>query len=235
MSKAEKEKVMLAEHVLEVRHEASGTFLDLRGYIADYMRKEGFFPHWQIDTNVVNFRDEPNRVKSEGAFVGYKSSGYVVLNPQTHNFFIDRAFSFWKLLTKNNAYKIPKPIRFGARTKLFIPSRKPFEEINKGFFEALFTEKGRSLLGGKEKDFQFTVESKEDVYDVRVIGGPIHKDESARYFQFESEHFKQSGLFLDLDYYKTDGLTLDNIPKLLADSVDLAWQKAERIATAVGL
>jgi hypothetical protein len=235
MPKAEKDRVMIAEHVLEVRHAASGTFLDLRGYIADYIRTVGFFPHWKIDTNVVNFQDEANTIKTEGAFVGYKSAGYVVLNPQTHNFLTDRASSFWKLLIKNDHYKIPEPTRFGARTKLFVPSRKSFEEINKAMFEVFFTEKVRSLLGGKETDFQFTVESKEDEYDVRVVGGPIRKEEAGRYFQFDSEHFKQCGLFLDIDYYKTDGLSMDSVPKLLKRSVDLTWEKAERIATGIGL
>jgi len=65
MAKPKDEKVMLAEHTLEVRHFASGTFLDVRGYVADYIRQEGAFPHWQIDANVVNFRDESNVVKSD--------------------------------------------------------------------------------------------------------------------------------------------------------------------------
>jgi len=235
MPKAEKDKVMIAEHVLEVRHGASGTFLDLRGSIADYIRTSGFFPHWRIDANVINFQDDPNTIKTEAAFVGYKSAGYVVLNPQTHNFLTDRASSFWKLLIKNDHYKIPQPTRFGTRTMVFIPSRKSFEEINKAMFEAFLTEKARSLLGGKEIDFRITVDSKEDVYDVRVVGGPVHKEEAKRYFQFDSEHFKQCGLFLDIDYYKTDELSMDSIPKLLKRSVDLMWEKAERIATGIGL
>lgn len=235
MSKDKTDKIMAAEHVLEVRYAASGTFLDVRGYVADYFRNEKFFPHWKIDTNVVNFRDESEAIKSEGAFVGYKSAGYVVLNPQTRNFFVDRATSFWKLLLKNGHYKIPEPTRFGARTKLFVPSHRSFEEINKELFEGFFTEKARTLIGGKETDLQFTIDLKEDVYDVKMNGGPIHKDEASRYFQFESEHFKKCGLYLDIDYFKTDKLTIDKIPTFLKNAVDLTWQKAERIASGIGL
>jgi len=47
MTKTDRDKIMLAEHVLEVRHEASGTFLDVRGYVADYIRREKFLPHWK--------------------------------------------------------------------------------------------------------------------------------------------------------------------------------------------
>ncbi len=235
MAKPRDEKVMLAEHTLEVRHSASGTFLDERGYVADYIRQEGFFPHWQIDANVVNFRDESSSVKSEGAFVGYKSAGYVALNPQTRNYFPDRASSFWKLMLKNNHYKIPNPTRFGARTKVFVPSKNSFDEINKTLYETFFTENARSLIGGKEIDLQFTVDLKEDVFHVHLMGGPIHEDEAGRYFKFESEFFKQSGLFLDIDFYKTDGLSLNDIPALLRKAIDLTWHKAELIASSIGL
>lgn len=235
MAKPKDDKVMLAEHTLEVRHLASGTFLDVRGYVADYIRQEGAFPHWQIDANVVNFRDEPASVKAEGAFVGYKSAGYVSLNPQTRNYFTDRASAFWKLLLKNNHYKIPDPTRFGTRTKVFIPSSRTFEEINKTIYETFLTENARSLIGGKQTDLQFTIDLREETFEVRVIGGPTRKDEVGRYLQFESDYFKQSGLFLDIDFYKTDGLSLVDVPVLLRKAIDLTWHKAELIASGIGL
>jgi len=235
MPKSDKDKIMVAQHVFEMRHAASGTFLDVRGYIADYIRAEGFFPHWKIDANVINFRDEIGAIKSDGAFVGYKSAGYIGLNSQTRNYFPDRASSFWKLLIKNNHYKIPQPVRFGARTTLFIPSELSFDEINKTMFEHYFTDKSRLLIGGKETDFQFTIELKEDVYDVRLLAGPLHKNEAGQYFQFESENFKKCGIYLDIDYFKTDNLSLDGAPKLLKQAIDLTWKKAELIASGLGL
>ena len=235
MSTVGKEKIMLAEHILEVRHAASGTFLDLRGYVADYIRQKGIFHHWKIDANVVNFQDEPGTIKKEGAFVGYKSAGYVTLNPITRNYFADRASSFWNLLLKNGRYKIHKPTRFGTRTKLFVPSPQSFDEINKAMFEGLFTEKARLLVGGKETDLQFTIELKEDGFDVRVTGGPIHKDEANKHFQFKAEQFSQCGIFLDIDCFKTDGLSLSEVPRLLKTAIKLTWEKAEKFASGVGL
>lgn len=235
MPKHKDEKVMLAEHTLEVRHFASGTFLDVRGYVADYIRQEGTFPHWQIDSNVVNFRDDANSVKSEGAFVGYKSAGYVALNPQTRNYFTDRASSFWKLLLKNNHYKVPDPTRFGTRTKIFVPSSRTFEKINESIYEAFFTENARALIGGKQTDLMFTVDLKEEVFDLHLMGGPTHQDEAKRYLQFESDYFKQCGLFLDMDFYKTEGLSLSVVPTLLRTAIELTWQKAEMIASGMGL
>jgi hypothetical protein len=235
MSKPDKNKVMLAQHIFEVRYAASGTFLDVRGYIADYIRADGFFPHWKIDANVINFQDEAAAIKSDGAFVGYKSAGYVGLNPQTRNYFSERASSFWKLLVKNSHYKIPQPVRFGARTSLFVPSELSFDEINKIMFEHYFTDKSRSLIGGNETDFQFTIDLKEDVYDLRLLAGPLHKNEAKQYFQFESEHFEKCGIYLDVDYFTTDNLTLEVVPKLLKQAIDLTWKKAELIASGLGL
>lgn len=234
MPQKDKDKIMLAEHVLEVRHDASGTFLDVRGYVADFVRSEKFLPHWKIAANVVNFRDQPDKIGTEGAFVGYKSAGYVVLNPQTRNFFNDRATAFWKLLLKNVHYDLPCLARFGMRTKLFVPSTSTFDAINKKMYEELFSENTRSLVGGTETDLQFTIELREAGFDVRVMGGPIHKDEAGKYFQFESDDFRNCGLFLDLDYYTTTDLKPDAVPKLLHKAVDLMWIKAERIARGLG-
>lgn len=236
MPKTEPEKIMLAEHTLEVRHAAVGTFLDVRGYIADYIRNDGFFPHWTIETNVITFRDQPNETKTEGAFVAYKSAGFICFDPPTRNFFTDRASAFWKLLIKNTHYKIPEPlIRFGVRTKIFIPSPLRFEEINSQLFKDFFTDKAKSLVGGEEKDLQFTIELNEGVYDVRVTGGPLHKDEAEKHFSFESDHFKKCGLYLDIDYFMTEKLSLGNISDLLHKAVNLTWIKADRIASGIGL
>jgi hypothetical protein len=98
-----------------------------------------------------------------------------------------------------------------------------------------FTDKSRSWIGGKETDFQFTIELKEDVYDVRLLAGPLHKNEAGQHFQFESDHFNKCGIFLDIDFSKTDNLSLDGVPKLLKHAIDLTWKKAELIASGLGL
>src|SRR4030066_1556520 len=141
-------KIMLSDHVLEVRHAASGSFLDVRGYVADYIRNNGLFPHWKIDNNVVNFRDLPDKIDKEGAFAGYKSAGYIVLNPGTRNYFVDRASAYWRILLKNQHYKLPDPTRFGTRTRVFLPSQNTFDVMNKRVFEFFYTNEARDLIGG---------------------------------------------------------------------------------------
>lgn len=235
MVKKEKEKVMLSEHVLEVRHAASGSFLDVRGYVADFIRENGSLPHWKIDTNVVNFRDLPEKLEKEGAFAGYKSAGYIVFNPETKNFFADRATSFWKTLLKNGHYKIPSPTRFGVRSKIFLPSQKTFKEINDSVFNTFFTDQAKELIGGQEKDVQFIVDISEGKFDVRVSGGPIHENEVSKYLKFESDEFSSCGLYLDLDFYKTEDVSHQQVPKLIKEAMNLTWVKVENIATKLGL
>lgn len=234
VSKGGSEKVFVAEHVLEVRYKPSGTFLDVRGSLADYVRGAKTFPHWKIDVNVITFRDAPNETKSEGAFVGYKSTGYVVYNPQTRNYFPDKASAFWKLILKNEQFEIPELQRFGCRTKVFIPSERDFDEINSKMYQDVFSEQLRSLLGGRETDLMFNVIMKDATFGIRIMGGPVKKDEARQYFSFDDPRFSNAGIFLDIDYSKSDGLKNDDVPKLLAKAVELTWQKAEGIATGLG-
>ena len=235
MIKKEDEKILVAEQIFEVRHKPSGTFLDTRGYVADYIRESGFLPHWKIDANVVNFKDTHDGVSKEGAFAGYRNAGYVAYDPPTKNFFIDRATSYWKTLIKNRHYSIPAIERFGARTKVFIPSSLAFDEINNRVYSVIYSNEFRSLLGGKETDVQFIAELKDNGFDLRISGGPIHKKEAAGYFSFVSEHFESSGLFLDIDHSITKGVDHDDIQRLLKVALESAWRKIENIARAIGV
>ncbi len=235
MAKKPGEKIILAEHVLEVRHVASGSFLDVRGYVADYIRGSGLFPHWKIDSNIVNFRDAADKVEREGAFVSYKNAGYLVFNPDTRNYFVDRASAFWKALLKNQHYKIPDIIRFGARTKAFLPTAADFEEMNHLVFESFFTEKATTMIGGKQTDVQFIIEIRDASFEARIAGGPMHADEVKKFMGFDSEEFSKCGVYLDIDYYKKKDVGHDHVPRLLKQAVELTWSRVESIAAGLGI
>lgn len=235
MTRKRDDKLMLTEQFFEVRYTPSGSFLDVRGFVADYIRASDFLPHWKIGPNIVIFRDGAEKVEREGAFAGYKHAGYVVYDPETRNFFVDRANSFWKTLQENEHYTIPSLTRFGARTKVFLPSDKTFDEINNNVFQALYTDKAREVLGGTETDVQFVVDLKEDDFDVRVSGGPIHPNEVGQHFSFKSDKVEKAGFFLDLDYYRAEQLKHQDIRRLLHKAVGLTWEKVERLATTIGV
>ena len=235
MSKRNREKVMVSEHVMEVRHKALGGFLDIRGCIADYIKDKGLLPHWQIDSTIINFRDRPDSIQQEAAFVGYKGTGYIVYNPATRNYFEDKAIAFWKTLLDNQHYDIPIATRLGIRTKVFLPSKKDFKDINKLFFETFHTEKTRELLGGSEKDFQLVVDLIEKPFEVRFRSGPMHKNEAEKSFSFESKHFAECGVYFDIDYFKTENLSHQEVPRLVKDAIKLTWDKVERITSKIGI
>lgn len=229
------EKLMLAEHVFELRHAASGSFLDVRGFVADYIRDSGFLPHWKIEATIVSFRDGESKVDKEGAFASYNSLGYLTNNPTTQNFFVDRGTQFWKMLQKNGHYRIPELKRFGARTKVFLPSEASFDEVSRAVFSNLYSEKLRKEFHGTEKDVMFVIELRTAGFDVRIAGGPMHPDEVAKHLSFESMEFKKTGLFLDCDYYRTDALDEQDVPLLLHKAVDLTWDSVERLARVFGV
>lgn len=229
------DSVVVSEHVLEIRHQATGRFLDVRGYVADHIKDADLFPHWQIETNVVNFRDAPKTADRMGAFAGYKSAGLFVYDPDTRNFFQDKATQFWRTLNKNQFYKIPDITRFGCRTKSFLTSDQEFEEINSRLYRQFFSDEFRSLVGEKEKDLQIVIELQANHFEIRMTCGPIQKDEAMRYFGFESEHFSETGLFLDIDVYKTEGVDHKDVPRLTKSAMGLIWERIDRIAAGVNL
>ena len=82
--------IMLIQQTFEVRHEASGSFIDVRGDVADYIKNKNLFPHWNIDAYTVIFRDSPDSIKKEAAYVSYKNVAYFVVNPEKRSYFVDK-------------------------------------------------------------------------------------------------------------------------------------------------
>jgi hypothetical protein len=230
-----KKKIMLTEHVLEVRHEASGSFLDVRGHVADYIKKSTDFNHWNIDSNIIRFRDEPDHIKSEGAFAGYKNAGYIALNPKTHNYFVDRAIKFWRTLSSNKLYEIPSGKRFGARTKIFMPSDAMFDEVKSLVLSKLFSENVNKIFKNTDKDLQLVLEYVDDPFDCRLRLAPVEEGEVENYMSFESDDLKKCGLYLDMDYYKEEEFTASDVPDYLKTSIELTWTKVEDIAKLIVL
>ena len=226
---------MLAEQILEVRYPASGSFLDVRGSVADQIRTKGFLSHWSIEPNIINFRDDAEAVNKEMAFVGYKSAGYVVQDAPTKNFFQERAALFWRHLRDCKDFPIPKLERFGARSKIFIPTDKTFQEVYKAGCAVLYTPQALEL-GATLKDVQFVFQLKTaDGFEGRISGGPVAKDEAAAHLNSDSPLLSKAGFFIDVDLYKSSGIEHDDVSKLLRDASALHWAKADAFAAAIGI
>jgi hypothetical protein len=230
-----KERMIVTEHVLEIRHQASGRFLDIRGYVADHFRSNELFPHWQIDSNVVQFRDDPKTPKKIGAFAGYKSAGLYTFDPETRNYFEDKAGQFWKTLSKNQFYTIPEIERFGCRTKAFLNCSEDFENINERLYKKFFTEEFRVLIGEKEKDLQIVINLNAGKFLLNLTCGPIKKNEANNYFNFKSDHFNHTGIFLDIDVYLLKDIQSSKIFSLVKEAMSLTWEKIDNISKSIGI
>lgn len=233
MSKTE--SMIVTENIMEIRYHASGRFLDIRGLIADYIRSNDIFPHWQIDSNIVQFRDEPTNVNKIGGFVGYKSAGLYTYDPGTRNFFEDKASKFWKVLQKNQFYNLPEIQRAGCRTKSFINCEKSFEEINKKLYGQFFSDSFRQLIGENQKDLQIVIDKMVQKWNMRITCGPIHKEEADQYFAFKSEHFKDTGIYIDIDVSQKKSLSHSAVPNFVKESMKLTWEKIDSISKSIGL
>lgn len=229
------EKVFVTEHILEVRHAALGSFLDVRGFVADYIRDSGFLPHWTIENTVVVFRDTPEKPETETCFAGYKSFGYTSYNPPTKNIFQDRASSFVNLILKNKHYSIPSITRFGCRAKVFIPCDIDFDNLNKAIHDKFFTQTFRDFIGHKESDLQIVSEFKDKGFSGRISFGPMHKEEVKAHLTFNSEHFTKVGLFFDIDYFKIEDLPTSKLQSTLKEVMNIIWVKVDGITHILGV
>ncbi|MEJ2497280.1 MAG: hypothetical protein P8Y43_07390 [Sulfurovaceae bacterium] len=235
MSKHESNSEMTTQHIMEIRYTPSGGFLDTRGYLADYIREGDILPHWQIEENVIHFRDDPREVQEEGAFIGYKNSGYIVYDPETKNYFSDKTKKFWKLFSKNKEFIIPELSRVGIRSKIFIPIKQEFDFINHTIASKIYSSSIDALLGSKMTDSQFVFTLNESQFQVRIMGGPIHKEEAYRLFDFSSDAFEKCGLFLDIDVATTSDLTISKVTSIIDKSMEITWKKIDSFAKELGI
>ncbi|WP_428739850.1 hypothetical protein [Sulfurimonas sp.] len=226
---------MIVEHLLEIRYSPSGSFLDQRGFVADYIRNEGILPHWQIDTNTIHFRDQSEKIDKEGAFAGFKNAGYIVYDPDTKNYFQDKSIKFWKTLSKNGHYDIPEILRIGTRTKVFLPSEKDFQYLNDLIKEKVFSNNISKLMGNSIEDTQFIFVLKESDFELRIVGGPIHKNEVQQYIGFEHPQFEKTGIFLDIDISKVGKIEQKDMVNLIKKSMEMTWNKIDQITAELGV
>ena len=99
----------------------------------------------------------------------------------------------------------------------------------------VFSEKMQKLIEGNETDLQFIIDLIDHDFNMKILGGPLQKDEASKYISFHSEHFKNTGLFLDIDCFKTHNLSHNCIPDLLKRGVKAIWEKVENIAAGMGM
>lgn len=228
---------LITENILELQHEATGIFLDIKGRLADNVRQSGMFSDWQIDSNLIKFYNgNPTVVtKNMDAIVGYNLVRFNTYNPSTENYFEDNALKYIKLLQQKDMYQIPTIKRFGARTKCFVPSKLEFTEINSTLFSKFYKDNVCSLFTGRQEDFQAIIQTKEKDIQIKICLGAVKKDEVKRYFNFKSDKFNEAGLYIDIDCFQLKPFEIKDIKSLLENVMEITWKQIHKLLEYTGI
>ena len=69
------------EHIFELRHNAAGKFLDIRGEVANHIQREGFFNDWRIQENTISFFNDNGDTtisKRPLAVIAYNKIAFII-------------------------------------------------------------------------------------------------------------------------------------------------------------
>jgi hypothetical protein len=231
------EHVFVSEEVLEVRYKPRGSFLSSIGDIADYVVDQGLFRHWKIEnSNKINFHNETEKQEKFLAFMSYRNAGCVAFDPDTRNFFKDKATQYWKTISQNKFFPIPDPLRIGVRTKCFIKMDISFEEIEDRMFKYFFNPSVLSDIKLKRKDLQVVLDFEGDSMSMRVTFGPLPKNQAFQLFQFKSDHFESTGIFFDFDCYTNNPSPTNQkvVEAFIKRATETNWEQIDRVLEKIG-
>jgi len=115
-------ETLTSSHYLEIRYAPMGSFLNVRGEVADFLAGQKKFRHWEITANRVDFWNaEDRRRDPETAFVSFRNCGYLIHNPSTEDYFADHSSKFLSILEKFEGFSYPPILRLGVRSRFYLP------------------------------------------------------------------------------------------------------------------
>lgn len=231
-----KEICMITEHMIELLHEFSGSFLDNKGLIADKVRAaDNIFTDWKITPNSIEFFNAKDLKKQNEAIMGCNLIRYITYDPSSKNYFEEKSKKFFKFISNIKEYNIPNGTRFGIRSKCFVQIDKTFNEIYKAIFEKFFNKDSASVFGGRIEDLMYVVNIKESKYSMRLSFGPVNNNEVTKYMSFQSDDFNRSGIFFDIDCFYSHSFVSNEINNLISESIKLTSEKIDRIVLSLGI
>jgi len=226
---------IISEHIFELRYEPFGTLLDIRGTIADEIKKQLDFKHWFITENRIDFRDNEDGGR-EMAFISFRNLGYVSLRPPTKNYFQDKSARFMKEILKIENFKMNPIHRIGIRSMFVITYGDKFESLKDLF--------GQKTLS-RETDFEKLFEAK--IFDngismifrsgdsfFKIVSGPMEKEQMKGFLRIHDD-LPEVGLFFDIDNYKKDLGEIDEreISSLIKNFSEKSWLRLESFKTLI--
>lgn len=188
----------IAKYVVEIRFTPDPRILDKRGEIAENI-SNNFLEEWKISSNKIEFTSKEN--ESALAYFSYKNFALVSDYPNDKNFFLDKSEqlikSSWQYFPTN------KIIRLGVRSTFFIKTdsfKKTFESYKDSFLKI---EDNKLKEIGELVDMGFPLNFIVDNDHIHTTTGPMEKEQAKQSFG-EIEEIPESGIFLDVDYFRKD-------------------------------
>jgi hypothetical protein len=227
------ESAIVSDHILEIRFEPMGAFLEKRGEVADAVKENGQFKHWSITSNRVDFWNEEKREDDpESGFISFRNCGYQVHNPPTRNYFPERAGRFLKSVEENARIKIPPVSRIGVRARFLCGSVLGFDEIRDRFYRSFYGNLDSGLFDGLVEDVGATLNFRRDSLYFNTSSGPMMKDQATTLIRsVKEEEFPASGLFLDIDCFLRDlgKQDLSRITREVRELHDECWVRLDKL------
>lgn len=227
------ESPIISDHILEIRFEPMGFFLEKRGEVADAIKGSGQFKHWSITPNRVDFWNEEKREDDpESGFISFRNCGYQVHNPPTRNYFPERAGRFLKSVEENVRIKIPQVSRIGVRARFFCGSSLGFNEIRDRFYKSFYGSLDSTLFDGQVEDVGAVLNFRRGGLYFNIGSGPMMKDQAATLIRsVKEEEFPASGLFLDFDCFLKDlgKQDLGRITREIRELHDECWVRLDKL------
>lgn len=218
----------VSKHIIEVRIKPKGRILDSIGTAADSLTGHNtVFDRWSMATR-IELTAETN--KDVMGFYGHKGFGMVSYTPNPTDFFVTESKRFvrsaWTHCQHIELIRVGVRSMFLTKTEDFKKAvrayRKKFMKSEDGEFE----EFGADLI-----DVAFPMVFQTAHARFQVSTGAMEKEQSEGVMsEIEPDLLPDVGLYVDVDYFRTDGL---GGVKGICELVDAGIQKAEQVNSLI--
>jgi len=197
-----------SEHYMEIRYEAMGSFLNIRGAVADFVKEKEIFRHWRIGENRVDFwnMEDPDEDPEKG-YVSFRNCGYQMHNPSTENHFLDRAAKFISALGDMESFNFPRISRLGVRSRFYHSvENMSFGEFCERYSTKFLRDGVPGVFAGSVKDVAVNLDFRDKNVSFNTASGPMKKEQFIQQFSTlaQKEEIAPIGLFFDIDCFETD-------------------------------
>lgn len=222
----ENKLTLFCEQVFEFRYSPIAKVLDHRGTWAQQLAKEMKMEHWRITDNRLDVFDKGY---ARSGFVGFRNSGYSMVNPSTRNLFPEQAVKLIKAMFHLPSFDSQLPItRIGVRGRFCTSFLGDFEVLLGRYCDKGFTisEEVKCALNPRAEiiDVGIPVNFKCGSEYFNIISGPM-KDAQIQQVFPEREVNIEVGLYFDIDYWKepNESLECSSVCSLVSNYSALVW------------